>query len=920
MASYWTRLRSWLHSATNRTALELEMEEEVRFHIDARTADLVQDGLSPYEAARRARLEFGGMASHKDSMRQSLGLRWWDDALADLRFAIRILRKNPLYTAIGAGSLALAIAANATIFSVANQLLFEHLHVPHPEQLRSLQIMGQNKHLVIHSVWGEWRVDDSQIAHIDSFSYPLYQQLRQQNTSLQEIFAYKDLGRANITVDGSAQSVQVQLVSGNYYQQMQVKPVLGRSILPADDGAPGTGAVAVISDGLWARSFGRSPDVIGRVITVNTNPVTIVGVNPTGFTGASSVQISPEVFMPLSMIPLLQATSARRGPILSSKTFFWVNLMARSKEGVPDTQAQAALNTILSSAMRSIMSPKTNETIPDLILKDGSRGQNSTGEWFSKPIYVLAAMVGFVLLLACANVANLMLARTVYRQREMSVRLALGAARTRILRQLLTEGLLLAALGGSIGLLLAYVSRSVLPNLVSNAWESVDIRVPFDWRVFAFTTAITIFTGLLFSALPAIAAMRAEINSALKESSGTVTRHRRAFTGKAIVVLQLALSTLLVAGAALFIRTLINLNAINPGFQTDHLLLVEINPPSQRYATPKDVALHAKIEQAFRSVPGVESVTLTDVPLVANLRSRSDFNIEHEIKGKEYEDHSSDLISVGPDFFHTMGIPIIAGRAFTPDDAEKNIAVAVINQSLAKRFFPGKNPIGMRFSTTDRPADQIWYQIIGISGDTYMNSLRRAPATLHFDLYRQQKEVGGVTYIIRTMMKPEEITPSLREAVKRIDPDLPLIDIRTQKEQINATMQEERIFASLTVGFGVLALALACVGIYGIMTYTVTQRTNEIGIRLALGAQRARVRAMVLRESSMMAVIGVLAGLGVALALSRLVKSMLFGLQPHDPLSLASAAFLLLAVGLTAAWIPAARASRIEPMEALRHD
>jgi predicted permease len=920
MAALWSRLQSWLLSTTQRNDFEQNMDEEIRFHIEARTADLIKDGLAPHEAARQARLEFGGITTHKDSIRGSLGLRWWDDTLADLRFAVRILRKNPIYTLIGAGSLALAIAANATIFSVANELLFERLHVPHPEQLQMLQMRGTNKHLVVHSVWGTWRVDDRQIAHIDSFSYPIYQELRRRNTSLNEIFGFKDLGRANITVDGSAQSVRLQLVSGNYYQQMQVSPRLGRAILPADDGAPGGGAVAVISDGLWARAFGRSPDVIGRVITVNTNPVTIIGVNPAGFTGATSVQVSPDVFVPLSMIPLLQATSARQGPLLSSKSLFWINLMARSKPGVTDLKAQAELNTILAAAIRNIMSPKANEIIPELTLGDGSRGINAIGEHFSKPIYVLAAMVVFVLLLACANVANLMLARTVYRQREMSVRLALGASRSRILRQLLTEGLLLALLGGSAGLLLAYLSRSILPSLVAKEWERVDLQVAFDWRVFAFTAAITVFTGLLFSALPALAAMRAEINSSLKESGGTATRHRRAFTGKAIVVAQVALSTLLVAGAALFIRTLINLNAINPGFHPDHLLLVDINPPSQRYAPPKDVALHARIEQELRSVPGVESVALTDVAFIANERSNSDFNIEHEARGKEYEDHNSDLMSVGPDFFHTMGIPIVAGRAFTREDAEKTIPVAVINQTLAKRFFPGKNPLGMRFSTNDSPADQIWYQIIGISGDTYLNNLRRAPDTLHFDLYRQQKEVGGVTYVIHTMMKPEDITPSLRAAVKRIDADLPLIDIRTQQQQIDATMQEERIFASLTVGFGILALALACVGIYGIMTYTVTQRTNEIGIRLALGAQRARVRAMVLRESSMMAVIGVFAGLAVALALSRLVKSMLFGLQPHDPLSLGSAALLLLAVALTAAWIPAARASHIEPMEALRHD
>jgi predicted permease len=899
------------------------MEDEIRFHLEARAADLTAQGLPPQQAMRQARLELGTINTHKDNMRSSLGLRWFDDLIADLRYASRILRKNLAFTAIAVGSLALAIGANTTIFSVANELLYERLGVPNPQELRLFMLTGDQK-VVIHSSWGfHDKLSDGR--HLfGSFTYPIYQQLRRDNTVLNDIFAFKDIGRANATIDGHPQVVQVELLSGNFYEQMGARPALGRPIVSSDDGAPGTGAVAVISDGLWSRAFGRSPNVIGKTITVNMSPITIIGVNPPSFTGAKSVQVSPEIFMPVSMIPLLNADSSRDGPVLSSTRRFWINLMARTKPGISDEKARAALQVSLEAAIRSTMSPKPTETMPALVLSDGSRGLNFAGKNFTKPLNVLLVLTGLVLLLACANVANLMLARTLARQREMSVRLALGAGRSRILRQVITEGLLLSTLGGAFGLLIAYFGRTLLPTFIfSSMWENNDLHVPFNWKIFAFTAAITLITGVLFAALPAWAATRAEINLALKENATTATRHRKAFSGRAIVAFQVALSTLLIAGAGLFIRTLINLNHIDPGFRADHLLLFEINPPSKSYPAPQDIALHHHLEDAIRAVPGVEGVAISDIAFISNSRSSSNFSVEGAPSVQRDRDDrsgSSDLAGVGPDFIQVMRIPIVAGRAFTPQDAESPRAVSVITQSTAKRFFPNQNPLGKRFNTNDSPGRLIWYEIVGVAADVHYDNLRREPDSLHFDLYRQMHSIGGATYIVRTSMPPEAITPSLRAAVQRIDKDLPLIDIRTQQEQIDSTTQQERIFASLTVGFGVLALVLACVGIYGIMTYTVTQRTNEIGIRLALGAQRGRVRAMVLRETGWLAMFGVIAGIAIALGLGRLVKSMLYGLSPNDPISLTSAALLLLAIAIIAAWIPAARASRIEPMEALRHD
>jgi predicted permease len=484
---------------------------------------------------------------------------------------------------------------------------------------------------------------------------------------------------------------------------------------------------------------------------------------------------------------------------------------------------------------------------------------------------------------------------------------------------------MLSAMGGVLGLILGYISRTELPKLMLNAWERADMNVPFDWRVFSFTAGVTIATGVLFGIVPAWAATRAEIGTTLKDGGKTATKHRKGLSGRTIVAFQVALSTLLVVGAGLFLRTLINLNSIDPGFQANQLLLFAINPPSKQYPAPKDVALHATIEDALRTVPGVEGVTLTDIPLLADSQSSSGFYVEGVPEGKGEPERgvgpSAMEATVGRDFLPVMEIPIVAGRSFTLRDQEAPRRIAVVNQALARKFFPNQNPIGKRFSMdSSENKDRSWLEIVGVCADTRYSQLKDEPPPLHFDLFRQSKDLGGATYIVRTRMKPEAITPSLRAAVQKIDRDLPLMEIRTQQEQIDATMQQERMFASLTTGFGLLALALACVGIYGVMAYTVSQRTNEIGIRLALGAERGQVRGMVLREASWLAVLGVAAGLVVAIGLGQLVKSMLYGLKATDPVSLAGAAGLLLTVALVAGWVPAMRASRVEPMEALRHE
>jgi len=907
--------RSWLRAVVQRDRLEAEMEAELACHLEQLTADLIRAGHSPVEASRRARIALGTAVTHKEGMRASLGLRWWDEFGADLRYGLRILRKSPGFTAIAAISLALAIGANTTIFSVAKSLLYDRLGVPHAEQLRKLGWIG-GKDNAVSSMWGEFDPAPDGSGMLGAiFSYPVYQQLRAHNQVMQDLLAYNE-DSMNATVQGNARRTVVGMVSGNYFDVLETRPQLGRNIEPSDDKIGSANPVAVISDGLWERAFNRSSAVVGQTIRVNQALIAIVGVAPRGFTGAKNVQSSPDIFVPLSMQPTIDPKGSKGG-LLDDPDLWWLDITGRIKPGVSDAEAQAQLNVELGAATRATIAMKPDQTVPRLVVQDGSRGLGFAAQMFTKPVYVLMSMTGFVLLLACANIANLLLARGAQRQREMSVRLALGAGRGRVLRQLLTESLLLAGIGGAGGLVLGYLGRNVIPRLMANAWEQNQLNVSMDWGVFGFSIGITLLTGLIFGMAPAWLAARAEVSSSLKESAQTTTRRRRGLSGKAIVAFQIALSTLLVVGAGLFLRTLFALNSIDVGFRTDHLILLEVDPPAKRYDQGKDVQLHQRLEQGFAALPGVEGVAPSWMAYLADNMSNNDFIVEGE---PEKGDHSGaeDVNVISNSFFPTMGIPIVAGRGFGPQDTATSQKVAVINQALAKERFPNVNPVGKRFRA-DRDSKE-WVQIVGICADTLYARLRDPAPPQFFMPYVQQKEVGGMTYAIRTQMEPARLVPALRHVVQQADRDLPIVDIRTQQEQIDANMQMERAFAALTAGFGVLALALACVGIYGIMAYTVANRRNEIGIRLALGAQPGQVRGMILRESTWLACAGIVAGVGGALLLTRLVKSMLYGIQPNDPATMAGGVVLLLAVALAASWIPARRAAGVQPMEALRHE
>jgi predicted permease len=893
--------------------LDAELDEELRAHLEMAAEEHQRRGMGADEAWRKALRDFGGVTQVRETVRMREGVLWVENVRRDVGYALRMLKKSPGFAAVAIGSLALGIGANTAIFSIAKHVLLDRLNVPHAGELRLLAWRSE-RNSAVHSTWGDWDRAQNGVTST-SFSYPVYELLRKENHALADLFAFKNLGLLNVTVHGDAEVVQGDVVSGNFYEQMEVRPQLGRAIAPGDDRA-GAPPVATISDAYWTRRFNRSASAVGSTIIVNLVPVTIVGVNPAGFTGAKGTLISPEIFMPFSVQPAVYPYR-NEASLLASDKVWWMQIMARAKPGVNEARAQAALDVALQAAVRATMTVKKDESVPQLVLMDGSRGENESGRQMAQPLWFLMALVGLVVLLACANMANLLLSRSAARQREMSVRMALGAGRSRILRQAMTESLLLAGLGGLAGLLVGWLGRNAILAMLSSPMEPVVMQGGFDWGVFGFNAALSVVTGLLFGAAPAWQSTRAQVSTTLKESARSVTRRRRGLGGKAIVGFQVALSTLLVVAAGIFLRTLINLDHVDPGFDTKNLVLFDLRPPQKEYTGEKQIQLFHQITDRLGTVPGVEAVSATSVAPLAHSYENDDFKV---VGGKATDkEEAVDNSTVGDQYFATFRVPIVAGRGFLPTDTETSPKVAVVNRALVRKYFPNENPIGKSFVTSGAKNEKLTYQIVGVCADTRYGSLREEPPPVFYLDYRQAPEIDwGLSFAVRTQAGRGTITPALRRAVQSIDPNLPLTDVRTEQEQIDDLLMNERIFADLTGGFGVLALVLACIGIYGLMAYAVSQRTNEIGIRMALGAQAEQVLAMVLREALWMTALGIVIGLAAALALGRMIASLLYGLKAWDPVTLGAAAVLLALVALGSTWIPARRAASVDPSQALR--
>ncbi len=907
------RFRSWWRSVSRRPRLEQEMDRELRFHIESYCEDLVRSGVPPSEAKRRAQVEFGSIEARKEECRDALGLRFVYELAADLRYAFRMLRQAPGFTAVAVLSLSLGIGANTAIFTLMETALWKTIPVKNPEQLRLFSWVS-GRHTVMDSLDGDVSSTPTRGTTSTSFSYAIFKAMQRQNSGFQAVFAFKPISHMTAVVHGQAQIIDGELVSGNYYESLGLVPIIGRPIGAADDAKAGARAVAVISDGFWAREFGRDPAAIGAKIELNQFPMTIVGVNPPRFHGMETGG-RPDVFFPLSMQPLiLPDDSAKNGSLLNDPDNWWLLIMGRLNPGISEGKAQAALDLVLTRTVRDTLPNRVNRAQPQLRLGSGSRGLDELRSQFRKPLLVLMALVGLVLLIACANLANLLLSRATARQREISVRLALGAGRWRISRQLLTEGLLLAGIGGAAGVLAGYGLRNAIPRLLVDSWMPNPLEAQFDVPVLLLSIGVTLLTGILFSLAPAWQSARVEINAGLKDGVRATMSLPKLVTGKALIVLQVCLSVILLVGAGLFIRTLANLRSTDLGFNPARVLLFMLDPPNTRYKKEEQtVTLFERMRDKLAAIPGVQSASLSRHAVVANGKSTTSVSAKGFGSRPEKEQPAWRNI-VDPAFFHTMEIPILSGRSFSAHDRSKSQRVAVVNQEFARQFFPHTNPVSKIFGNDTE------YEIVGICGDAKYSEIRGPVPPTFYLPYMQSPELGAMTFEVKTAATQAGIVKAIREAVRSVDKDLPISDVRTQTQQIEATISNERAFAALSAGLGLLALILAAVGIYGVIAYAVARRTGEIGIRMALGAQRGRVLRMILRESLLLAVAGIVAGIMAAAGLARYVAAMLYGLKPYDPITITGVVLVMLGVALFAAWWPARRASRLDPMAALRHE
>jgi predicted permease len=738
---------------------------------------------------------------------------------------------------------------------------------------------------------------------IDSLSYPIVRLLADQKEVFSGVAGFSGWS-FNIGSAGFISKVPGAMVTGDYYETLGLNPVLGRLLAPYDD-QPGAPPVAVISYGYWKRQFGGDPGTIGQTLRVNGVPVTIVGISPSGFTGANVGSIA-DITMASAALPLVNPEAAA----LLEPGNFWLHALVRLQPGIPIAQAKARLATVWPQISERVIPaawpPDRKKGIANAKFEfnPGGAGWTYLREVFRKPLLVLMGVVVLVLLIACANVANLLLARAAARQKEIAVRLAIGAGRSRVIRQLLTESTILSLIGAGLGLVLVWPSTRFLVNMMSNARMEIALDLTPNWHVLGFTTAVAIATGILFGLAPAFQITAAEPSPVLKSDARNRSRTRLL---SSLVSIQVALSLLLLIGAGLFVRTLQNLQNVDPGFRREGVLLVELE--GRRSAIPEQLL------ETVRRVPGVASASVsTHTPLNGSTWSEPAVPSGQTLP----QNDNAYFIGAGPRFFETMRTPLLAGREFTEHDAKDNPPVAVVNEAFARRFFPNQNPLGQHLSAVvrRRPTD---LEIIGVAKNTNLRGLRAMPPPTVYLAYSQLTGDFPSTLEIRASGSVGQVASAIQKEIQRKLPDTP-IEVRGLSAQVDAAMVQERMMATLAGGFGALALILACVGLYGLLNYSVARRTKEIGIRMALGARQTHVIGMEIRSAVRLVMLGMVLGLPAAWVLSRWIKSLLFGLTPTDPATIAAAAILLSAAALMAAYLPARRASRVDALTALRHE
>ena len=849
----------------------------------------------------------------------------------DLRHGVRMLLHAKGWTAVVVISLALGIGANTALFSAINGLLLKKLPVNDPDTLVRLRYAGRNDMVTSSSDYGFTTKDAAGRDIRTTFSYPMFQQFVADNKTMTDLFACAPFGRVNVVVDGQAEIATSFISTGNYYRMLGVTARLGRTITPEDDQSTAP-PVAVISSKYWRSRFGSNPNVVGKNIQINNVPVTIVGVISPEFTGVQqTVGDVPDVAVPLALDSQLTsgppppAVPADRPPVprLSQPTYWWLQVMGRLKPGATAAQVQGNLEGVfqstarvgldsylgsLSQEARSTVVNRNRKEVPHLVVEPGSRGIYDVNSTDIRAVTILSAVVALVLLIVCANVANLLLSRATTRQKEISVRLSLGATRARLVRQLLTESIVLASMGGALGILVGYWGQQLLPGPPGQA-------AALDWRVLSFALAVTTLTGIVFGIAPALRATSVNVSAALKETSRSVAGSR-SILSKALLVVQVAVSLVLLIGAGLFLRTVQNLRSVDVGFNPQNLVLFRIDPRLNRYDAKRVVPLYAEMMDRLRAVPGVRAVAFSQPPLLSgSVNSTGIF-----VQGRTYPPDQRDSINrlvVSPNFFEVMGIPLITGRGFTDRDTENAPKVVVINETAVRKYFPNENPIGRRFGYSVETSGQT--EIVGVLRDAKYNSVRdSAPPTMYVPYL--QATASNPAFDVRTAGDPVGVMGAIREAVRRIDPNMPLMDMSTQMEQIEKRFLQEKLFAQAYAVFGGLALLVASVGLFGLMSYSVSRRTNEIGIRMALGAQRLDVLRLVMRESMLLVIAGVTIGLALAVAASRLVATLLFGLAPTDAITMVLAMSVMVLVSAIAGYLPARRAARVDPMVALHYE
>ena len=916
----FARLRSFLGAWTRRERFEDTLDEEVRFHLEACTEELVRAGVPRREAARRARVQFGGIEGVKDDCRRARGLRLADElerTMTNIRLGFRMLFKTPLVTGVAVVSLALGIGANAAIFSLYSQFLLRPLPVFEPERLVNLESPGPKP--------GSCRNDNAGgCDHV--FSYPMFRDLERGQTVFSALAAHRGL-LANVAYRGRAVTVRGTQVSGSYFPALGLRPAAGRLFGPEVDEAIGGHPVVVLSHDFWQTELEGSPDVIGDALVVNGQALTVVGVAPAGFRG-TTFNMPSALFVPITMRGLL---SHEDDGGFEDRRTYWTYLFARLAPGVSIDQARAALDPLYQSILAEVEAPlQTGMSAPEtarfldrpLHVRAGRQGQSGMHENRSgqrAALFFLFGITAAVLLIACANVVNLLLARSAARTGEMAVRLALGASRRHLLAQLLTESCLLAALAGAAGLVAAHWTLrlvwTLLPPLVADIFRAATL----DPYVVLFTAAVSLATAVVFGIFPALYATRGDPLAAMKdvaERSGGTRSAARFRHG--LVVAQLALATTLLAVGGLFILNLHNVDRVDPGFRTDDVATFLVRPELNGHGPVGSRAVYERIRERLSAQPGVIGVTAASRLLLdGGPGGPAEVRVEGVEAGPD-ADRATRLERIGTDYFRTLGIPLLSGRTFSASDSVEAPKVAIVNESFARKFDLGRDAVGRRIGRGG-PDAELDIEIVGLVGSVRSRLRNAETPPVVFVPYRQEEEIGGLWFYVRSSAGSAAVVRSIPAVVGAVDPNLPAAFPMPLSRAVKMNTTDDRMAAGLLASFAVLATLLAAVGLYGVLAYAVAQRTREIGLRMALGADAARLRAMVLGQVGRMALAGGALGLAAAFGLGRALQSLLYEIEGMPPAVVAIVVAGLAAVAMAAGLVPAHRAARVDPMEALRH-